>query len=107
MSLESAADVVVALAQKAEFQPTAASNKALQDLGVSARVKATLLADPTTGDIPVQVEADSGLVRISGVVTAIDDGQIEDTLRERALSVPGVRRVELDIQFRPVLAHPG
>ena len=107
MSLDTAAEIVVSLAQKPEFQPTAASNKALQDLAVGARVKATLLADPTTGDIPVQVDADDGVVHISGIVTAIDDGQIEDTLRERAMTVPGVSQVLLDIQFRPVLAHPG
>ncbi len=107
MSLDTAAEIVVSLAQKPEFQPTAASNKALQDVAVGARVKATLLADPTTGDIPVQVDADDGVVHISGIVTAIDDGQIEDTLRERAMTVPGVSQVLLDIQFRPVLAHPG
>ncbi|HLQ31559.1 MAG TPA: cytidylate kinase family protein [Chloroflexota bacterium] len=107
MSLGTAAEIVISLAQQPEFQPTAESTRALQDLTVGARVKATLLADPATNDIPLQVEASEGVVRISGIVTAIDDGQIEDTLRDKAMTVPGVRSVILDVQFRPVLAHPG
>ncbi len=107
MSLDTAAEMVITLAQRPEYQPTPASIKALDDLSVAARVKATLLADPATNDIPLDVHADSGVVSIGGIITAIDDGQIEDKLRELALGTPGARSVVLDIQFRPVLAHPG
>jgi cytidylate kinase len=107
MSLGTAVDTVVSLAQQPDFQPTAASIKALEDLTVAARVKATLLANPSTSDIPLEVHANGGVVEISGVVTALDDGQIEDRLRQLAMATPGVRGVVLDVQFRPVLAHPG
>jgi len=107
MSVDTAAEIVVTLAQRPDYQPTAASIKALDDLSVAARVKATLLADPATNDIPLDVHADGGVVHISGIITAIDDGQIEDKLRELTLSVPGARSAVLDIQFRPVLTTPG
>ena len=107
MSLDAAAETVVTLAQRPEFQPTMASKAALEDMTVAARVKATLLANPTTNDIPLEIEVHNGVVEISGVVTALDDGQIEDRLRELAMATPGVRSVVLDVQFRPVLAHPG
>jgi cytidylate kinase len=107
MSLDSAVEAVVSLAQRTDFQPTAASTKALADLTVAVRVKATLLANPATNDIPLEVQANGGVVEISGVITALDDGQIEDRLRELAMATPGVRGVVLDVQFRPVLAHPG
>lgn len=107
MTLDTASELVVSLAKRPEFQPTAASIKTLEDLSVAARVKATLLADPATDDIPLDVQADGGVVHISGIITAIDDGQIEDKLRQLTLSTPGARSVVLDVQFRPVLAHPG
>jgi len=107
MSLDTAVDTVVSLAKQPDFQATAVSTKALEDLAVATRVKATLLANPTTSDIPLDVQANGGVVEISGVITALDDGQIEDRLRELAMATPGVRSVVLDVQFRPVLAHPG
>ncbi|HEX6513273.1 MAG TPA: cytidylate kinase family protein [Chloroflexota bacterium] len=107
MSINTAVEMVVGLAKQAEFQPTPESTRAMENLTVAARVKATLLANPTTNDIPLDVQADGGIVRISGVITAIDDGQIEDRLRELAMSTQGVKSVVLDVQFRPVLAQPG
>jgi len=107
MSLDTGVSTVVALAQQAEFQPSAQSSKALDDLTVGSRVRAALAIHPGTSDLPLDVDADGGVVRLSGVITAIDDGRLEDELRSVALGTPGVRSVVVDVQFRPVLAHPG
>jgi hypothetical protein len=107
MSLETAAEVVVAMAQQPDFQPSPRSEKALEDLSVGARVKAALAISPSTSDIPLEVQADSGVVHITGVITAIDDGRLEDEVRAVASATSGVRSVVIDVQFRPVLAHPG
>ena len=107
LTLDSASELVVAIAQRPEFQPTSASTKALEDLTVASRVKAALAVHPSTGDLPLEVAADGGVVRLTGIVTAIDDGRLEDELREIAAATAGVRSVVVDIQFRPVLAHPG
>lgn len=107
MGLETAAEVVVSMAQQPDFQPSPQSEKALEDLSVGARVKAALAISPTTSDIPLEVQADSGVVHITGVITAIDDGRLEDEVRAVASGTAGVRSVVIDVQFRPVLAHPG
>jgi cytidylate kinase len=107
MSLDTAAATVVQLAGQPDYQPSPKSMKALEDLTLGTRVKATLLANPTTNDIPLEVQANGGVVTITGVITAIDDGQVEERIRELAVATPGVKTVVLDVQFRPVLAHPG
>ncbi len=107
MSLDSAVDAVASLARQPEFQPTAASLQVLADLTLATRVQATLLANPATNDIPLEVEANSGVVHITGMVTALDDGQVEDHIRELALGTEGVTSVVLELEFRPVLAQPG
>jgi len=107
MSLDTAAEVVASMAQQPDFQPTPRSEKALDDLTVGARVKAALAVNPATGDIPLEVQADNGVVHVTGVITAIDDGRLEDELRAVASGTEGVRSVVVDVQFRPVLAHPG
>lgn len=107
MSLDTAADVVVSLARRPDFQPTSESIQALDDLAIGSRVKAALAVHPGTGDLLLDVQANHGVVRLGGVITAIDDGRLEDEIREVALAIPGVRSVVMDIQFRPVLAQPG
>lgn len=107
MSLATAVDAVAWLAQQPEYQPSPESIQVLDNLALAVRVKAALLAHPATNDIPLEVQANGGVVHISGVIAAIDDVQIEERIRELALATPGVRSVVLDVQFRPVLAHPG
>ncbi|HLY64963.1 MAG TPA: cytidylate kinase family protein, partial [Chloroflexota bacterium] len=107
MSPETAANAVVHLAQQSDFQPTPESNQALDDLAVGSRVKASLAIHPSTSDVLLDVQANAGVVHLSGVITAIDDGRLEDDIREVALGTSGVRSVVMDIQFRPVLAQPG
>jgi cytidylate kinase len=107
MSLETAADVVVGLVQRPDFQPTPESLQALDDLAVGSQVKAALAVHPNTSDVLLDVQANGGVVSLSGVITALDDGRLEDEIRDVALRVPGVRSVVMDIQFRPVLAQPG
>jgi hypothetical protein len=107
MSIETAAEAVISLVQQPDFQPTAESNQALENLATASRVKAALAIHPATSDVPLDVQANGGVVHLSGVITAIDDGSLEDEIRQIALSTQGARSVVLDIQFRPVLAQPG
>ena len=107
MTIDTAAELVVSLVQRPDFQPTAASNQALDDLSVACRVKAALGIHPATSDLLLDVQANAGVVHLAGVITALDDGRFEDEIREIALGTPGVSSVVLDIQIRPVLAQPG
>jgi cytidylate kinase len=104
MSLETAADVVLYMAQHPEYQPTPASLKAFQDLTLSCRVQAAVAAHPTTRGIEVEVRADDGVVWVSGVV---DEGELQEEILQVARTVPGVKEVISELDFRPIFLHPG
>jgi len=66
VSLETACETVVQLTEREDFQPTAASLKALQDLTLQSRVSAALLKDSRTREGDLKVAADDGIVTITG-----------------------------------------
>lgn len=66
MSLDTACETVARLTQRAEFQPTAASVKAMQDLTLHSRVSAALATDFRTTGADLKVTARGGIVTITG-----------------------------------------
>jgi cytidylate kinase len=91
MGVEAACDMVVALSRRKEFQPTAASTRAMQDLALRSRVSATLAIDPRTRGSHLQVAADGGLVTVSGTTQSVSLlAAIPDVVGQ----VSGVQRVE-------------
>lgn len=100
MRLETAADVVISLAQGAEYQPTPASEKALADLTLGCRVKAAVAAHPATLGIEVEARADDGMVWLSGV---IEFAEMVPEIVQVAENVPGVKEVSPDFKIRPVV----
>jgi cytidylate kinase len=104
MSLETAADVVIYMAQHPEYQPTPASEKKLNDLTLSCRVKASLAANPMASGIDVDVRADDGIVWMSGL---IDSGELEYEITHIAQMVPGVKEVISDLEIKPIFPYPG
>src|SRR5438128_8569842 len=52
---ETAADLITQIASRAEFQPTAESEKAFRDLTVAARVQAALVTSPKTRNIILNI----------------------------------------------------
>lgn len=84
--LETAADVVVYMAQHPEYQPTPASPKALDDLTLSSRIEATLAVH----GIEVEVRGDAGVVWVAGVV---DSGEVVTQIRRLVQMVRGVKVV--------------
>jgi cytidylate kinase len=104
MSLETAADVVIYMAQHPEYQATPASEKKLNDLTLSCRIKASLAANPMTSGIDVDVRADDGIVWMSGL---IDSGELEYEIIHMAQIVPGVKEVISDLEIKPIFPYPG
>jgi cytidylate kinase len=104
MSLETAADVVIYMAQHPEYQPTPASEKKLNDLALSCRIKASLAAHPTTSGIDVDVRADDGIVWVTGL---IDSGELEYEIIRVAQTVSGLKEVISDLEIKPVFPYPG
>lgn len=104
MSLETATDVVIYMAQHPEYQPTPVSERQLNNLTLSCRVRATLAAHPLTSGIDVDVRADNGVVWMTGL---IDSGELEDEIIHVAQTVPGVREIISDLEIKPVFPYPG
>lgn len=91
LTVEAAAEVAAAAAQREEFQPTEASRKAMDDLVLASRVKAALAADEKTASVEVAIRADDGVVSLKGKVRP--ESLVESVIRV-ATDVEGVREVD-------------
>jgi len=90
MSLETACETVARLIERPEFQPTAASRKALEDLALSSRVSAALARNHRTRDADLTVTADEGIVIVTGWTRW---PEVEKAIPEVVRRVEGVQKV--------------
>ena len=97
-SMDTACAVVVGMAQRPEFRPTAQSTKALNDLALSSRVLAALLADDRTATPNVEASADEGVVTLRG---SLGNKEMATDFIEVARKVEGVTTVNTDFVFMP------
>ena len=101
---QSAAQVIAELVRRQEFQPTAESEKAFQDLTNTARVQAALITSAKTRNIILNVRSDGGKVVISGILA---DPDLEKEIVRIAKGVDGVAEVVTDIEPPPIeYMHP-
>jgi cytidylate kinase len=111
MSLETAADVVLLMAQRPEYQPTPASEKALRDLALRCRVQATVAAHPATSSLEVEVRAEDGVVWVTGSMTfnerPLSPYPLQEAIICIAQQIPGVREVLVARELKPVGVDPG
>jgi cytidylate kinase len=98
MSLQEAAQKVVDWAKRPEFQPTPASEQALQDLTVKARVEAALAVNPETRAVSLNILARQGTVHAWGGLPGFG---LEREVMRLIEGVEGVRDIVPD--FRVVL----
>jgi len=104
ISTDSAARVIAELAQREDFQPTPASERAFQDLTTTFRVQAALIISPKTRNIILNVRSDSGKVTVSGILA---DPDLEKEIVRIAKGVAGVTEVITDIEPPPIeYMHP-
>jgi osmotically-inducible protein OsmY len=69
-----------------------------------ARVQAALITSPRTRNVILNVQADGGRVKISGILA---DTELEKEIVEIAKKVPGVTEVITDIEPPPIeYMHP-
>jgi hypothetical protein len=101
---ESAARAITELVRRQEFQPTADSEKAFQDLMTTSRVQAALITSAKTRNIILNVRSDAGKVTISGILA---DPDLEKEIVRVANGVAGVSEVITDIEPPPIeYMHP-
>jgi cytidylate kinase len=94
LSIPGAVETLVRMAELDDFQPTAASQKAFDDLLLSSRVWAELTRSQQTRGAIVRVEADSGKVTITG--SASTERSLE-AITMVAMRVEGVREVKSEV----------
>jgi len=99
MTLETACHIISSAARRRCFEFTPACRKALEELALASRVKATLAITPSTEDLEVEVTAEDGIVAIQGKVASLE--QLTEVQRV-AKSVSGVTTLNLDRLAPPV-----
>jgi cytidylate kinase len=99
MSLDEAAQRVVEWTKRPEFQPTPASEQALQDLTLKARTEAALIVTPETHEANLNVLAKQGTVYVWGALAGFG---LEREVMRVIQGVPGVQEIVPDL--RVVLA---
>lgn len=100
MSVAGACEAVAQIAALQEFQPTAQSLKAMEDLALGSRVSAELVRDRRTTMSGLKVTATDGVVTIEGTVRS---DAIADAIPVVVRSVQGVREVRCDVMAVPLL----
>ena len=91
ISVAACVDQVVALARAPQFQETPASRARLENLALKARARAALRADPRTAGIDIVVDAEAGVVKLSGIV--VNDAE-KKLGREIVAKLAGVKSVD-------------
>lgn len=103
-SAELGAALIADTVRRPEFQPTAESTKAFQDLATTARVQAALITSAKTRNVVLNVRSDGGKLLISGILA---DPELEKEIVRIAQAVKGVAEVTTDIEPPPIeYMHP-
>jgi cytidylate kinase len=97
MSRDGAKRVILEAARLEEYQPTAASDQAFNDLALSSRVYAALFSSPNVRGYAIEVRAEDGHIHLKGRV----DHGLEDQFVNLVKNVPGVTKVTSDLYSTP------
>jgi len=103
MRREGAKRVILEAAKLEEYQPTAASCQAFDQLALGSRVHAMLCASPDVKGLALEVRAEGGHVHVKGRV----DHGLEDKVVSLVKNVPGVNKVTADLYSVPPEAFLG
>jgi len=97
MSREGAKRVILEAARLEEYQPTAASDQAFNDLALGSRVYAALFASPDVRGSALEVRAENGHIHLKG---RVDQG-LEDKVVKLVKNLSGVTKVTSDLYSAP------
>src|SRR5262245_50161647 len=103
MRRDGAKRLIVEAAKLEEYQPTAESTQAFNDLALGSRVHAMLCTAPDTKGLALEVRAEGGHVYVKGRV----DLGMEDKVVDLVKHVPGVNKVTSDLYSVPPEAFLG
>lgn len=90
ISISHACEMITLLDQREEFQPTSQSQKAIADFMLATEVRARIASDGTVRDDDVEIDANDGIVIITGSIHSLQDAE---KVTEIARQSPGVKDV--------------
>lgn len=93
ITVEDAVDMVCKTVRLDRFQTTPESQKAVDDLATTARVKAALMAVKPD----LQVCAQDGIVFVRAKAPLIEEAYLADEIRKVSNGIPGVKETRLDV----------
>ncbi len=96
ITIPAACETIVTLVNTPPFKTTDTSQKAMNDLTLMSRVQAMLAYNDTTKGYKIYVEADDGVVTISGKVNNMKD---IDAIEKVVSNVPDVKDVKCKCTF--------
>jgi len=94
VSIASAGETIARMSESADFKPTDASRKRLEDLSLSCRVWAVMAKNPLTRSASLEVTADGGGVVITGNVGS---NKAIEAVNEAARQVEGVKTLRCEV----------
>jgi len=98
MSSVGAENMIAAAAKLMDFQATAESRQALEDLALTARVQAHLLTYPRLRHVNINVRAKQGEITLAGILT---ESVSEYEVRRMVQGIPGVKNIMSDFVSIP------
>jgi cytidylate kinase len=90
LTVDTACELVIQAVQWAQFQPTEASRRALQNMALSSRIRATLDAHPQFSPYDIGVDVKDDAVTLSGTLPSDDAIQQVMNIAEQASGVKQV-----------------
>ena len=90
LTVDTACDLVIQAVQWEQFQPTEASRRALQNMALSSRIRATLDAHPQFSLYDIGVDVKDDAVTLSGNLPSDDAIQQVVTIAEQASGIKQV-----------------
>ena len=96
LSIENSIDAIVHLVKSPMCKTTPESQKAMDDLLISSRVKAALARLPLVNLGYLEIRANSGNVTISG---RSKSQEISDSILSTARDVPGVKEIKMNVEI--------
>lgn len=90
IGIPNASNLVIMIAQRPEFQPTAESRKSLADTVLAAEIRAKVAAEGNIPDDEVEITANDGVITITGTARSLEDA---DRIRQIVRSHPGAKEI--------------
>ncbi len=103
MTIEGAKRLILDAAHLPEYQPSIASARAFENLALSSRVHATLIASQTVRGPALEVRAEGGHVHVTG---RVEHSLLEDEVVKLIENIPGVTKVTANLYAIPITELP-